>query len=117
MCVSLPLCLSLPLPASIRFVTVPLATLTQYPDSMLTAMFSGKHKLATDENGRVPLNRYVLCLSLCFRVHNFSSSYHMWQILGPHSHPKSMPGPGRQPALARRDFSKQRIKIHGTGQR
>lgn len=40
-----------------RLVTVARSTLTQFKESMLGAMFSGRHELATDSNGRVYLNR------------------------------------------------------------
>ena len=40
-----------------RFLTVPRSTLTSQPDSMLSAMFSGRHKLRTDDNGRAYINR------------------------------------------------------------
>ena len=40
-----------------RFLTVPRSTLTAVPDSMLAAMFSGRHKVRTDDNGRAYINR------------------------------------------------------------
>ena len=41
-----------------RFVTVPRSTLTDSaPDSMIAAMFSGRHKLRTDDNGRAYIDR------------------------------------------------------------
>ena len=41
-----------------RFVSVPRATLTQFDDSMLAAMFSGRHKLKSDDTGRVYAELY-----------------------------------------------------------
>ena len=38
-----------------RFLSVPRSTLTAVEDSMLAAMFSGRHKLKTDDNGKVSL--------------------------------------------------------------
>ena len=38
-------------------MTVPRSTLTAVPDSMLGAMFSGRHSLRTDDNGRAFLDR------------------------------------------------------------
>ena len=40
-----------------RLMTVPRSTLTRVPDSMLAAMFSGRHKLRTDDNGRAFIDR------------------------------------------------------------
>lgn len=37
--------------------TTTLSTLTRYPDSMLGAMFSGKHPNSTDENGHIFIDR------------------------------------------------------------
>ena len=42
-------------------MTVPRSTLTAVPDSMLGAMFSGRHKLRTDDNGRAFIDRCVGC--------------------------------------------------------
>ena len=36
---------------------MPRSTLTAVPDSMLGAMFSGRHSLRTDDNGRAYLDR------------------------------------------------------------
>lgn len=38
-------------------VVTTISTLTAYPDSMLTAMFSGRHELAKDGEGRIFLDR------------------------------------------------------------
>jgi len=35
------------------FHTTSLSTLQKYPDSMLAAMFSGRHHISTDCNGRL----------------------------------------------------------------
>ncbi|XP_048255939.1 BTB/POZ domain-containing protein KCTD7-like isoform X5 [Haliotis rufescens] len=35
-----------------RHLTTSLSTLTKYPDSMLAAMFSGRHPVAKDQDGR-----------------------------------------------------------------
>lgn len=40
-----------------KFFTTSRSTLTQYPESMFGAMFSGRHQLALDEEGRVFIDR------------------------------------------------------------
>ena len=46
-------------------VSVPRVTLTSAPESMLAAMFSGRHKLKEDAEGKVLVDRNPKCVCVC----------------------------------------------------